>query len=95
MIQNSKTVPMKIYFGAPSCVPATDFETSGAALGPEEVELLLRMEETKYLAEVMNVSGVIKGDPDICGKIRIARKYLKVIDSHAPGLRGKDLDIYI
>lgn len=95
MIQNSKTVPLKIYFGAPSCVPATDFETSGAVLGPEEIEQLLRMEEIKYLAEVMNVPGVISGNPDICEKIRIAGKYAKVIDGHAPGLRGKDLEIYI
>lgn len=95
MIQNSKTVPLKIYFGAPSCVPATDFETSGAVLGPEEVEQLLRKDEIKYLAEVMNFPGVINGNPDICEKIRIARKYSKVIDGHAPGLRGKDLEVYI
>jgi adenine deaminase len=95
MIENSKTVPMKFYLGAPSSVPATDFETSGAVLGPGEIEQLLRMAEIKYLAEVMNVPGVINGDPDIYEKIRIAKKYSKVIDGHAPGLRGKDLDIYI
>jgi adenine deaminase len=95
MIQNSKTVPMKIYFGAPSYVPATDFGTSGAAQGTEEVQQLLRMKEIKYPAEVMNVPEVIRGNPDICERIRIARKFLKVINGHAPGLRGKDLEIYI
>ncbi|OGW45493.1 MAG: adenine deaminase [Nitrospirae bacterium RBG_13_41_22] len=95
MIENSKTVPMKFYFGAPSCVPATDFETSGAVIGPEEVEGLLRMKEIKYLAEVMNFPGVISDSPDITEKISIAKKYSKIIDGHAPGLRGKDLNKYI
>jgi adenine deaminase len=95
MIENSETVPMKFYFGAPSCVPASDFETSGATLGPEQVEELLKLEKIKYLAEVMNFPGVINGAPDVIRKIEIAKNYSKLIDGHAPGLRGKDLEKYV
>ena len=95
MIENAQTVPVKFYFGAPSCVPATDFETSGAVIGPEQIEELLRMNEIKYLAEVMNFPGVIHEVPDVIKKIKIAKKYSKVIDGHAPGLRGEGLKKYI
>jgi adenine deaminase len=95
MIENAQTVPVKFYFGAPSCVPATDFETSGAVIGPEQIEELLRMEEIKYLAEVMNFPGVIHDVPDVMKKIKIAKEYSKVIDGHAPGLKGKGLKKYI
>ena len=95
MIADAKTVPIKFYFGAPSCVPATPFETAGASLGPEEVEELLRRDEIKYLAEVMNFPGVINDDPKIIKKIENAKKYSKPIDGHAPGLRGKDLKKYV
>lgn len=94
MIDDSRAAPTKFYFGAPSCVPATDFETSGAVIGPEQVEELLRMKEIKYLAEVMNFPGVINGEPDIKKKLLIAKKYSKLIDGHAPGLRNKDLEKY-
>lgn len=95
MIEDAQRVPLKFYFGAPSCVPATDLETSGASLGPEEVEKLLKLDEVKYLAEVMNVPGVLNEDPGVMKKIQSAKKYLKSIDGHAPGLRGKDLEKYI
>jgi len=95
MIENGETVPMKFYFGAPSCVPATSFETSGAAIGVEDIEKLLQLDQIKYLAEVMNFPGVLNDDPVVSGKIRIAKKYAKPIDGHAPGLRGKDLEKYI
>ncbi|MDO9528002.1 MAG: adenine deaminase [Syntrophales bacterium] len=95
MIENGETVPMKFYFGAPSCVPATPFETSGASIGVEDIEKLLQLDQIKYLAEVMNFPGVLNGDPDVLGKIDIARKYAKPIDGHAPGLRGNDLEKYI
>jgi len=95
MIENARSVPLKFYFGAPSCVPASDFETSGAFIGTEQVEDLLRMDEIKYLAEVMNFPGVINGSPDIMKKISLAQKYEKVIDGHAPGLRGEDLRKYV
>ena len=95
MIENGKTTPMKFYFGAPSCVPASAFETSGASIGPEELEELLKLEEIKYLGEVMNFPGVLSGDSILDKKISIAKKYSKLIDGHAPGLRGKELMQYI
>lgn len=95
MIENGKTTPMKFYFGAPSCVPASTFETSGASIGPEELEELLKLEEIKYLGEVMNFPGVLSGDGILDKKISIAKKYSKLIDGHAPGLRGKGLMQYI
>lgn len=95
MIENGKTVPFKFYFGAPSCVPATTFETSGAQLGVKEVEELLKRREIKYLSEMMNFPGVIFDDPLVMAKIRLAKKYGKKIDGHAPGLRGKELEKYI
>ena len=95
MIENGKMTPMKFYFGAPSCVPASTFETSGASIGPEELEELLKLEEIKYLGEVMNFPGVLSGDSILDKKISIAKKYSKLIDGHAPGLRGKGLMQYI
>lgn len=95
MIENGKKVPFKFYFGAPPCVPATIFETAGAKISPSEIEELFREENLKYLSEVMNFPGVINDDPDMIEKIRIAQKYDKVVDGHAPGLSGKDLEKYI
>jgi len=95
MIDDAKTVPLKIYFGAPSCVPASDFETSGAFLGPEKIGDLLRIPDIKYLSEMMNFPGVINHSPDVMKKIDIAKHYGKVIDGHAPGLRGEALRAYI
>ena len=95
MIDNSQTVPVKFYFGAPSCVPASAFETSGASIGPEQLAELLRLQEIRYLGEVMNFPGVLSSDPTVISKISMARKYSKPIDGHAPGLRGKDLEKYV
>ncbi len=95
MIENGETVPMKFYFGAPSCVPATPFETGGASIGVEDVEKLLQLDQIKYLSEVMNFPGVLNDDPVVLGKIAIAKKYGKPIDGHAPGLSGSDLEKYI
>ena len=95
LIENARSVPVGFYFGAPSCVPATEFETSGAVIGPKEIEELLKMNEIRYLAEVMNFPGVIHGNPDPGEKIRIAKKYGKPIDGHAPGLRGDELKKYV
>jgi len=94
MIEDGKTSPMKFYFSAPSSVPATPFATSGATLGNEEVEELLKLDEIKCLGEVMNFPGVLNDDPDIMGKILCAKKCGKLIDGHAPGLRGADLEKY-
>ena len=95
MIEDAKMSPMKICFGASPCVPATSFETAGATLGVEEVEELLKLDEIGYLSEVMNFPGVLNGDKEIMDKIRIAAKYSKPVDGHAPGLRGDELERYI
>ncbi len=95
MISNGKTVPFKFHFGAPSCVPATIFETAGATLSPEDVDTLLQLDEIKYLSEMMNFPGVLMGDTTVLKKIAAAKKYHKPVDGHAPGLRGADAKKYI
>lgn len=95
MIENGKTVPFKFNFGAPSCVPATIFETAGAALDSTDVEKLLQREEIKYLSEMMNFPGVLHEDEEVMKKIAAAHKLLKPVDGHAPGLRGEDAKNYI
>lgn len=95
MIENGKTVPFKFNFGAPSCVPATIFETAGAALDSTDVEKLLQREEIKYLSEMMNFPGVLHEDEEVIKKIAAAHKLLKPVDGHAPGLRGDDAKNYI
>lgn len=89
MIENSRLVPMKFHFGAPSCVPATDFETSGARLDFEEVEQLLDREDILYLSEMMNWPAVLNDDPAVFAKLNAAKKRGKPIDGHAPGLMGE------
>lgn len=89
MIENGKKVPLKFYFGAPSCVPATPFETAGAVLDVEAVEKLLERNEIHYLSEMMNWPGVLNDDPDVLAKIEAARKRGKPVDGHAPGLKGE------
>jgi adenine deaminase len=95
MVENGKTVSFKFYFGAPSCVPATSFETAGASLSFAEVDNLLSHNEIKYLSEMMNFPGVLNDDQNVIKKIKVAKKYDKNIDGHAPGLRGKALEKYI
>ena len=95
MIDNSKKVPLKFNFGAPSCVPVTNFETSGAALGVNEVNKLLALAEIGHLAEVANYPGVINDDPEVYKKIALAKQAGKPIDGHAPGVSGTDLEKYI
>ena len=95
MIENGKTVPFKFHFGAPSCVPATIFETAGAALNAEAVDLLLQKEEIHYLSEMMNFPGVLNGDEEVLNKIASSKKYKKPVDGHAPGLRGEMAKKYI
>ncbi|MES2849456.1 MAG: adenine deaminase [Bacteroidota bacterium] len=95
MIENGKTVPFKFHFGAPSCVPATIFETAGAALNSDDVDVLLQKPEIKYLSEMMNFPGVLFNDEEVMKKIASARKYNKPVDGHAPGLRGADAKKYI
>lgn len=95
MIQNGKTVPFKFYFGAPSCVPATVFETAGASLDANDVEMLLQRDEIHYLSEMMNFPGVLFNDPEVMQKIAAAKRSGKPVDGHAPGLRGKEARQYI
>jgi len=95
MIENSKQVPFKFNFGAPSCVPATIFETAGASLDSEAVEKLLQQKEISYLSEMMNFPGVLNKDPEVMKKIAAAHKLGKPVDGHAPGLRGEQAKQYI
>jgi len=95
MIENGKQVPFKFYFGAPSCVPATHFETSGAQLNSVQVEELLSRDDIKYLSEMMNFPGVLYDDKEVWAKLNAAKKYGKPIDGHAPGLKGEQADKYV
>ncbi|HEY0059540.1 MAG TPA: amidohydrolase family protein, partial [Flavisolibacter sp.] len=95
MIDNGRTVPFKFYFGAPSCVPATTFETAGASVGVDDIRELLKREEVKYLTEMMNFPGVLNGDEDCLQKIAAARAEGKPVDGHAPGLMGEAAQQYI
>jgi len=95
MIENGNQVPFKFYFGAPSCVPATVFETAGAALNAADVDSLLSKDEINYLSEMMNFPGVLNHDDEVMKKISSAKKYNKPVDGHAPGLRGEEASKYI
>lgn len=95
MIANGEQVPFKFYFGAPSCVPATTFETAGAEISIAEIDQLLKSDKIKYLAEMMNWPGVLYNDPLVLEKIKIAKSVNKPIDGHAPGLTGETARQYI
>lgn len=95
MIADGKRVPFYFYFGAPSCVPATTFETAGASITVQDVETLLQQDSIKYLSEMMNFPGVLNGDTEVMAKIALAKKYNKPVDGHAPGLRGEAAFNYI
>jgi adenine deaminase len=95
MIRNGKQVPFYFYFGAPSCVPATSFETAGATLSPDEVAELLNHPDIHYLSEMMNFPGVLHSDPEVLEKIKAAQAAGKPVDGHAPGLRGVQARAYI
>ena len=94
MLDEAKRVPLKFCFGAPSCVPATSFETAGAHLDAESVKRLLDKEDIGYLSEMMNFPGVLMNDPEVHAKINYAKDIGKPIDGHAPGLRGEDARNY-
>ena len=95
MLENAAESPLKFHFGAPSCVPATAFETAGAEISVEEVESLLDDPRIGYLSEMMNFPGVLGGDPVCLAKIKAARDRNKPVDGHAPGLRGDEARRYI
>jgi adenine deaminase len=95
MIENSKKVPLKFHFGAPSCVPATSFETSGAIIDAEGIKELMASPDIYYLAEMMNYPGVLFDDEEVLKKIQWAKHFEKPVDGHAPGLRGEPVKKYI
>jgi len=94
MVEDGASVPFKFFWGAPSCVPATAFETSGARIDASQVKVLLEMKQVRCLSEMMNVPGVLDGDPEVIAKINLAKSFEKVIDGHAPGLKGEALKRY-
>jgi adenine deaminase len=94
MLDNAATVPFKFCFGAPSCVPATPFETAGAEITAADIETLFQNPKIGYLAEMMNWPGVLNRDPVVMEKIGIALRYGRPVDGHAPGLRGPDAERY-
>ena len=95
MIENGKKVPLKFNFGAPSCVPATSFESAGAIIDADDIKRMMENPDIKYLAEMMNYPGVLFDDADVLEKIQHAKDNHKPIDGHAPGLRGEDVTTYI
>jgi adenine deaminase len=95
MIEDGASMPFKFFWGVPSCVPATAFETSGARIDADQVEVLMKIDHVRCLSEMMNVPGVLDGDPEVIAKINLAKSFKKVIDGHAPGLRGEALKRYI
>ena len=95
MLDDGEKVNFKFYFGAPSCVPATPFETAGAEIDIEDVKLLLADDRIKYLAEMMNWPGVLNEDPVVMAKIKAAKEAGKPVDGHAPGLKGDMARQYI
>jgi adenine deaminase len=95
LIEASEGLPLDFFFMAPSCVPATPLETSGASLSSKDVQKLLEQERVLGLGEMMNFSGVLRKDPEALKKIEVARQERKPIDGHAPLLSGKNLNAYI
>jgi adenine deaminase len=94
MLENARHTPLSINFGAPSCVPATSFETAGATIGVEGVVELLERDDILYLSEVMNYPAVLNGDMEMLAKISAAIERGKAVDGHAPGLRGEEAAAY-
>ena len=95
MIENGKKVPLKFHFGAPSCVPATIFESAGATIDSEGIKELMASPDIYYLAEMMNYPGVLFDDEEVLKKIEWAKYFNKPVDGHAPGLRGEPIKKYI
>ena len=95
MIENGRKVPFKFFYGAPSCVPSTTFETAGFTLDANDIEELMAIPDIYYLSELMNYPGVINEDPEIQKKITAAHRHGKPIDGHAPAVTGADLQKYV
>ncbi len=95
MVNNGCKTPFKFFFGAPSCVPATSFETAGGEIDLEDIRELFKLPRVNYLAEMMNYPGVLFRDEAVMAKIELAKSLNKRVDGHAPGLRGEDAKKYI
>ena len=95
MLENARQTPFKAFFGAPSCVPATPFETANGALGCAEIEQLLYQPEVCCLSEMMNYPGVLAHDPEVISKIKLAQRLGFPVDGHAPGLVGDQAAAYV
>ncbi len=95
MYRNAAQTPLKVFLGAPSCVPATPFETSGAIIAAKDVAHLIDTYQLKFLSEMMNFPGVVFDDPEVSLKLKEAQKRKVKIDGHAPGLNGKQLEKYV
>lgn len=95
MIKSGKRGHFKFYFGAPSCVPATPFETSGSVLNADIIEQLMARDDIYYLAEMMNYPGVLADVTDVTRKLESAQRHGKPIDGHAPMVTGDDIKKYI
>jgi len=95
MIEDGDLVPFKFFWGAPSCVPATSFETAGARIDADQMKHLFEKRLVRFLSEVMNVPGVLQNDLGLMAKIKLAKSFAVPIDGHAPGLRGEELKKYI
>ena len=93
ILGRGEAIPMDIFGMAPSCVPATDLETSGARITTRELKKIKRFDRVIGLGELMNYPGVISGDPDVLSKIDLFHGM--VIDGHAPGISGKELNAYV
>ncbi|AEL25747.1 adenine deaminase [Cyclobacterium marinum] len=95
MVENGNQSPFKFFFGAPSCVPATQFETAGSTIDSTDIAKLLKRDDIYYLAEMMNWPGVLSGDEEVLKKIELAKKFGKPVDGHAPALTGDEAARYI
>ncbi len=95
MLAASEDQPMNICFTLPSCVPATDMETSGAVLSADALMPFFKEKRVLGLGEMMNYPGVLAGTPDVLRKIQAARNHRKPVDGHCPGLSGRDLNAYL
>ncbi|MCB1849844.1 MAG: adenine deaminase [Gammaproteobacteria bacterium] len=95
MLENARETPFHLFFGAPSCVPATPFETAHGVLGCAEIEALLHQPEVCCLSEMMNFPGVLARDPEVISKIALAQRLGYPVDGHAPGLVGEQAAAYV
>lgn len=95
MLENAAQTPFHFFFGAPSCVPATDVETAGATLTLEQIETLFKETPVKYLSEMMNYPGVLGENSTVMAKLALTKRYGYPIDGHAPGLFGEDAKRYV